>query len=108
MLQLALAAGVIAAAFLFLRRVNELFVLRVHRGRLEIVRGRLPQALLDDIADVVARSRAANLELRVISEGGMPRLLTRGSQSEEVAQRLRNVLGRWTVGQIRSAPRPRR
>lgn len=108
MLQLALAALVIATSLLFLRRVNELFVIRVHRGKIRIVRGRLPQGLLDDIADVVERSHAPELELRVISEGGIPRLVTRGSQSQEVAQRLRNVLGRWTVGQIRSAPRPRR
>lgn len=108
MVQLVLAAIVIAASFLFFRRVNELCVLRAHAGKVRIVRGRIPQRLLDDIADVMARSQASGIELRVVSEGGMPQLVTRGNLSPELAQRLRNVLGAWTVSQLRNAPKKRR
>lgn len=107
MVQLVLAAIVIAAAFLFFRRANELFVLRAHDGKVRIVRGRIPQRLLDDIADVMKRARASGIEVRVISEGGIPQLVTRGA-SPEIAQRLRNVLGSWTLAQLRNAPKPRR
>lgn len=106
--QLVLAALVVATSLFVLRRANELFVLRVHQGAVRIVRGRIPQRLLDDVADVMARPPISGVELRVISEGGTPYLLSRGSLPPEIAQRLRNVLGRWTVSQIRNAPRPRR
>lgn len=108
MLQVVLAAIVIAASFLFFRRVNELCVLRAHDRKVRIVRGRIPKRLLDDIADVMARSRASGIELRVVSEGGMPQLITKGALSPELAQRLRNVLGHWTVSQLRNAPKSRR
>lgn len=108
MLQLVLAALVIALPLLLLRRVNELFVLRSHDGKVRIVRGRIPQRLLDDIADILESATSTSAEIRALSEAGMVRLVTRGSLSPMHEQRIRNVLGSWTVSQIRNAPRWRR
>jgi hypothetical protein len=90
----------------FLSRANELFSVSVRAGRLSITRGRLPQRLLDDMGDVVRAVPRATV--RAVSEGGRPRLIVRGAIDAMQAQRLRNLLGEWTVAQLRSAPKPRR
>lgn len=90
-----------------LMRANELFCVRIDGERVRVARGRLPQRLLDDIGDVVAR-QGAHVVLRGVSEGGRPRMYVEGELDEPRRQRLRNALGQWTVGQIRTAPKPRR
>jgi Protein of unknown function (DUF3634) len=94
-----------APLVLALVRANELFFLRIRGGEVAIRRGRVPQRLLDDIADVVATVDRATL--RGVVEGGRPRLYADGELSPEHKQRLRNVIGTWSVAQIRSAPRAR-
>lgn len=106
MLLLLAAAG--AAFWLIVRRATELFCVRIERGRPHHVRGRLPPALFSDIADVVRSPSIDAVELRVVSQGGEPRLLVSGELDEERIQRLRNVLGRFRTAQIRSGRRPPR
>src|SRR5690349_19212769 len=91
---------------LALVRANELFLVRVRGGRVRVARGRLPQRLLTEIGEIVGRP-PVDAELRGVNEGGRPRLYAEGSLSPEQKQRLRNVLGEWTVAQIRTAPRAR-
>ena len=86
-------------------RANELFFLRVRAGKVAIRRGRLPQRLLDDIGEIVARVESATL--RGVNEGGRPRLYAEGDLGPEHKQRLRNVIGTWSTAQIRQARRPR-
>jgi len=86
-------------------RANELFFLRVRGGRVSIRRGRIPKRLLDDIADVVRDVKGATL--RGVNEGRRPRLYAEGDLGAEHKQRLRNLIGTWSVAQIRSAPRAR-
>jgi hypothetical protein len=88
-------------------RANELFCLRVSGTRVAVVRGRIPQRLLDDLADVF-RAAPAEVVLRGVSEGGQARVYADGEVSEAVRQRIRNVLAQWPVVRIRNAPRPRR
>lgn len=107
MVQVVLAALVLAIAFVFFRNVNELFVLRIDGGKVRVVRGRIPKRLLDEIADIAKQSRISGVRVRVLSEGGVPRLNPEGL-SPELAQRIRNVLGPFTVAEIRNAPRSRR
>lgn len=107
MIQFVLAALVIAIPFLLLRHANELFVLRIEGGRVRLVRGRLPKRLFDAIADIAERSRTSDVRVRVISQGGAPRLVPDGLPPE-LAQRLRNVIGQFTVAEIRNAPPMRR
>lgn len=90
-----------------LMRINELFLVRVHHGNARLVRGRAPQRLFDDLADILARPVVGRATLRAVSEDRRPRLYAEGDLSVEQKQRLRNVIGTWTVQQIRTAP-PRR
>jgi hypothetical protein len=90
-------------AFRFgLRHANELFALTARAGKLTLVRGRLSPALLSEFADIAARERLDNAEIRVLSEAGSPRLVLLGAQAPALEQALRNVLGRYPVSQIRA------
>jgi len=85
-----------------LRRANELFALTARAGKLELLRGRLSPALLSEFADIAARERLDNAEIRVLSESGLPRLVLLGAQAPALEQAFRNVLGRYPVSQIRA------
>jgi hypothetical protein len=103
----------VALAFLLLSiplvlaivRANELFFLRIRDGKVAVRRGRIPQRLVDDIADTVRGVERATL--RGVVEDRRPRLYAEGELTAEQKQRLRNLIGTWTAAQIRSAPRPR-
>lgn len=90
------------------RRAAELFVIRVRDGRAHFFRGRIPQGLLDEIDDVVRVPPVAKAELRVVRRSGRPELVTRGELGADQAQRLRNVLGRYSVQRIAAGGRRRR
>ncbi len=106
---LALLALLAVPFFVALRRSNELFVLEVTKGKTRFVRGRLPQRLLDDLADILRRPAVTRARLRVVTEDQRPRVLVaEGRVSEGQLQAMRNVLGSWKVVQIRAGGRPRR
>ncbi len=90
-----------------LMRANELFYLRLRGGRVRIARGRIPQRLFDDISDVLRAPAVTEGTLRGVSEGGRVRLYAEAALTDPQRQRLRNLVGMWTVSQIRSAPKPR-
>ena len=92
---------------LALLRANELFCLRVRGKRVSVVRGRIPQRLLDDICDIFAKN-PAEATLRVVLEDQRARVYADGDLSDPVKQRLRNVVSLWPVAKIRNAPKPRR
>lgn len=102
----------LGALFLFLvwplilavTRANEVFVLRVRSGTIVSVRGRLPQRLQHDLEDIVARPASGWGRLKVRSENGRGTVYFWGDFSEAQRQRARNVVGLWTVKQLRSAP----
>lgn len=81
-------------------RANELFVMKIHEGQALLVRGRIPPRLLTDIGDVVRG--VATARLRCISESGKPAVYSDGVLGPVEMQRLRNLIGTWTVAQIRS------
>jgi len=85
-----------------LRRANELFALRARAGKLELLRGRLSPALFSELAEIAARERLDDSEIRVLSEAGSPRLVLRGEPNPALEQAFRNVLGRYPVSQIRA------
>ncbi|MEP7051167.1 MAG: DUF3634 family protein [Pseudomonadota bacterium] len=92
---------VVLAIFYGLRRANELFALSARNGVLTVTRGRLPPALFADLADIAAREGLDNVHIRAVSEAGVPRLLFKGPTRVAAAQAARNVLGRFSVTQIR-------
>lgn len=87
-----------------LARSNELFVIRVELGNVELVRGRVPPALLQDLEDVF-QATSASARIRVVAERGRPRV-TVSELDEGLAQRVRNVVGRFPIAQIRAGRRP--
>jgi hypothetical protein len=99
--------GAAAALAVALLRANELFCLRLTEGRVRVLRGRLPQGLLDDIVDVLRQPPLASGTLRGLSEGGRAVIRSSAPLSDAQQQRLRNVIARWPVVRIRNAPRPR-
>jgi hypothetical protein len=90
-----------------LMRANELFYLRLRDGRVRVARGRIPQALLSDIADVLRDPPVEGGAIRGVSEDGRARLYPECELTEGQKQRLRNVVARWPVATIRAAPRAR-
>ena len=85
------ALGLVMAAFwIWLRRQGELFRLSVRAGRVLVVRGRVPQGLVDDFRPVVKHVRSGDIHVQKTSSGG--RLTTRGID-DDTTQRLRNLLG---------------
>jgi hypothetical protein len=90
-----------------LLRANELFFLRVRGGRVHVVRGRIPQGLLDDIVDVLRDERVEQGTLRGVSEDRRVQLYAEGELTDAARQRLRNVIAQWPVTRVRNANRPR-
>lgn len=89
-------------------RSNELFVLEIRKGRTQARRGRLPQRLANELADVFRRAKVRRATLRVVQEDRMPQLkVTDGELSDDTLQQVRNVLGRYDLAQIKAGGRVR-
>ncbi|AKT36967.1 DUF3634 family protein [Chondromyces crocatus] len=101
---LLLAALVLAIG---IARANELFCVRVQGRHVRLLRGRLPQRLLDDIVDVLRAQHIHRATVRAVVEDRRPRVYVDGDISPEQSQRLRNVVSMWPLAKIRNAP-PRR
>jgi hypothetical protein len=84
-------------------RANELFVLRADAGRVVVVRGKIPQRLVNELADVLCRApRPGVVTLRGVSEDGRVRLYPAGELSDAEKQQLRNVIASWPVVRVRN------
>lgn len=85
---------------------TELFRIRVREAELRLERGRLPPALFDEIADIVRLQRVGSATIGAVLSGGSVRLVfEHDGQSAAAEQPLRNVLGRFTLTQLRSGRR---
>jgi hypothetical protein len=84
------------------RLAAELFRISVNGGKVELTRGRLPRALFDEICDVVRREHVRNAVISAVKSAGRARLVVEASNSRAVEQPLRNVLGRFSIDQIRT------
>lgn len=100
-----IALALVSLAFWWaLRRSNELFCIRVKGGEPRLVRGNAPPRLYEDLGEVFQMARLEDAEVRLVVEGGSPRVLTRGI-SAGTEQQIRNVVGIWKLAQLRSARR---
>lgn len=97
--------AVAVGAWWFLSRANEIFCVSVRQGRMLVVRGRLPVALLHDFEDVIRRARVQRATIRAVSTQSHARLVVSGID-EGTAQRLRNVFGHHPIQKLRAAPLP--
>lgn len=104
LLCLLLAVALLGWAF---HRATDLFCIEVTNGTTRFTRGRVPQRLLQEMTEVVRRSRVTRGRIRARVEGGKPRLLVDGDFSEGTTQQLRNVLGTFRLAQIRAGRRPK-
>jgi hypothetical protein len=85
---------------------TEFFRVEVRDGRVELQRGRLPAALLQEIADVVRLHGVQRARIRAVLSGGAATLRFEHDGAAAAAEQpLRNVLGRFTVSQLRSGQR---
>lgn len=88
-----------------LMRANELFMVRIRGGEVRVVRGRIPQKLLNDFAEIVRDPPIEAGSLRGVSEDRRVRIYPTGELTEGQKQRIRNVVATWPVAKIRQAPR---
>jgi len=83
---------------------SDLFVVSVRHGRVLLLRGRAPAALLADFAAVVARPPVSQAPIRAIRGERGGRLVFSGALDEDRQQRLRNVFGLFPAARLRHAP----
>ena len=95
----------IPIAWLVWQRINEIFCVSIRDGRVLLVRGRIPPAVMDGFADVAKRQRVARATVRAIAGQGHARLSISGAD-DATAQRLRNVFGHHPVARLRCARLP--
>jgi hypothetical protein len=98
-------AALVVPLVIGLRRIDELFVLRIDQGNVRLVRGRIPPRLLGDLRDVLAAAPIEHGELKAVVESGRPVLRARPTLPPPIAQRLRNTISLWPLAKIRNAPR---
>src|SRR6478735_2428985 len=83
-----------------LLRINELFLVRVRGGQVRVARGRIPQALLNDFAEILRDPLLEEASLRGVVEDRRLRIYAEGPLSEGQRQRIRNVVAGWPVAKI--------
>ncbi len=91
--------------WLALGRANELCALGLSVDGARLLRGRAPAALLSDAAEVARRARVPETTVRVVIEGGEPRLVAPAGLADAVVQQLRNVVGQYRVVHFRGGRR---
>lgn len=99
----AVAAVAIFVGLWWFTRTRELFVVSVRNGRTLLVRGRLSQGLMNDIAEIVASPPAARATVKAVAGEHNARLVVSGLD-EGRTQRLRNTFGIRPVARLRAAP----
>jgi hypothetical protein len=104
-LTIALALAFVVV-LLLLRGAPELARLEVRDGQPRFVKGRLPPKLLEEFSDVLRRRAPSRATIRIILDGGVPRVTATGV-SEEQLQQLRNLAGTYSAAQFRSGRAPR-
>jgi hypothetical protein len=89
-------------AIWWLSRQAELFHLSVRDGKVLVVRGRIPQGMLNDMRALLSKVRRATI--RAHKHQGSARLSFGGELDEGAQQQLRNVFGLYPTAKLRHAP----
>jgi hypothetical protein len=101
---LPLLAVLAVVAIWWLTRMSELFLVSVRNGKVLLVRGRVPGAMLHEIADAMARPRVRRASIRGYKTETGSRLSFSGDIDEGRQQRIRNVFALYPASQLRHAP----
>lgn len=99
-----LVLAVFAVILFLAARASELFCLSVRDGRVIVVRGKIPGALLSDIRDVVSEPAVVRATVRAVKADGSASLIVSGDIDEGREQRLRNVFHLYPLSKLRAAP----
>lgn len=81
--------GLIGLVLWAATRHNEIFRVTITKGRVTVVRGRVPPSFLGDLREVVKHVQDGTI--RAVKQGGEGRLVVSSSIDERTAQRLRNA-----------------
>lgn len=84
-----------------------LFVVRIHDGHVDYVKGRIPRRLLSEIADVAEKDQIKALLITCRIEERTAQLRFKGSSSPDLEQVLRNLVGQYPLTRLRQAPKAR-
>jgi hypothetical protein len=84
-------------------RSRELFYLSVRRGKLLVVRGRVPGGFLHEASETVRRPMVARASIRGHKGEHGAQLSFSGDLDEGRRQRLRNVFALYPASQLRAA-----
>lgn len=98
-------ALLVLAAWLVLRRANELCVFVVEDGKCRLVSGRAPAPLLGQVDDIVRRAGVVRATFRIVVESGLPRFTPGSNVPDAVVQQVRNCIGQYQVAQFRQGKR---
>ncbi len=92
-------------AFIFYRLIQAgvLFRIKIKSGRISCT-GRAPHRLRREFEDVLKRQGVSNGVVRVVVRQQALSLLVSGDVTGNVVQMLRNVLGQFSVAELRSGP----
>lgn len=101
---LAVIAVLAVFALWWFSRTRELFYLSVRTGRVLVVRGRVPAALLGEFREILAHPPVRRASVRGLRTERGARLAISGGVDEGRAQRLRNVFGIYPISRLRAAP----
>jgi hypothetical protein len=97
-----LLAAIVAAAW-WSWRSRQLFYLSVRRGRVLVVRGRVPGGFLYEASETVKRPEVARASIRGYKAEHGAQLSFSGDLDEGRRQRLRNVFALYPAAQLRAA-----
>ena len=99
--------AILLLAFLFYRIIQGgvLFRIQVKDGQVVACSGRAPHRLRRDFKDVLRRQGVRAGVVRVVIRQQALTLLTSKEIDQGVEQMLRNVLGQFSVAELRAGPR---
>ena len=80
---------------------RRLLAIDVEGGKIVRAKGKVPQDFYAEVVDVLERARSTgHAEVRIAE--GHAKLVTRGEIGDDVAQRLRNVIGRFPLSKLKA------
>jgi len=103
-MSLPLLAVIALIAVWWLTRMRELFMVSVRNGKVLVVRGRVPGAMLHEIAESMSRPRVRRGTIKAYKTETGSRLSFGGDIDEGRQQRMRNVFALYPASQLRHAP----
>jgi len=97
-------AVIAVIALWWLTRMRQLFVVSIRNGKVLVVRGRVPGAMLHEISESMSRPRVRRGTIKAYKTETGTRLSFGGDIDEGRQQRMRNVFALYPASQLRHAP----